>query len=577
MDRLFLSLRRGVRRRLANERGFTLIELVLASGLMALVMSSLAFVGTVAFTDAAVGRNRQTATALVNQALEQVRAIKYETIALGLGTTDLATSGDTAITSVGGVYRYNGERIPNGANANITPLVPHRATTTVDGDPYVVAVYVTYLNDDATTGAFRVTARASWTSGLRKGVAKFVEAQTVIARCDDPTHPFCAPDQPFLYADSEVSEGGITITAYSGTGIDGIDLSEATLWLPVESSNMQVEQIEAVSSTAKTSGTTLRQTGSSGTTAGRQTVTVGADSDPSQSKPVYATSTVGTGSTAQVASETSLSGSSNSIKVYSSGGDLATATATVQSSATNACANAASPAVNQVDSLPCGNANATQGSSMSAQLNLNGLGSATLASIANPGVSSAAHTNRDLTAQPSSCTATSGDGCVRAAHRQSVGSVRIAPLPSVLAGLLPTFDYLLKLDNYTRTVSAEAGVGNADPAITTSGTITYWNTAGGYSTLAVSTGNPVTVQLGTVSVSSVSANTTITIGGTVTTGATSATACPSPCADASAQAASPAVGDLRYTVVVGGVTVADLLIHIDLGTLLAHAQYTPSA
>jgi hypothetical protein len=37
------------------------------------------------------------------------------------------------------------------------------------------------------------------------------------------------------------------------------------------------------------------------------------------------------------------------------------------------------------------------------------------------------------------------------------------------------------------------------------------------------------------------------------------------------------VGDIRYTVVVGGTTVADLLIHIDLGTLTAHAEYTPGA
>jgi type II secretory pathway pseudopilin PulG len=577
MERLLPTLRRRVRERLAGEGGFTLVELVLASGLMALVMSSLAYVGTVAFADASLGRSRQTATALVNQALEQVRAIKYDTLSLGLATTDLQAGGDSAITSSGGVYRYDGERIPNGANAAIAPLVPHRSTKTVDGDPYVLAVYVTYLDDDPTSGALRVTARASWTSGVRGGSDTFVEAQTVVAPCDDPTHPFCAPDQPYLYANSEVSEGGITISAFNGIGISGVDFDQGSLWLPTQSTNMQVEQIEAVASSAKTSGTTLRDASGAEVGAGRQAITVGADSDPSQSKPPYATSTVGgsTGPTVQVPTDRLLEGSTGKITLTSSGGDAATATATVLSTAANTCANAALTPVNQLDSLPCGNATTTQGSTMTAQLNLNALGNVTLASIGGAAVSSAAHTNRDTAAQPSSCASTSGDGCIHASHRQAIGSIVIADLPSTMSALLPSFDGLLKLTGFTRTVIAEAGVGNANPSVVTTGTLQYWNGVG-YTSTVLSGAGGVAIPLATVSVSNATAATTLSIGGTVSTGATTAPACPSPCSDATAQAASPMIADIRYTVIVAGSTIVDLLVHIDLGTLLAHAQYTPS-
>jgi hypothetical protein len=47
--------------------------------------------------------------------------------------------------------------------------------------------------------------------------------------------------------------------------------------------------------------------------------------------------------------------------------------------------------------------------------------------------------------------------------------------------------------------------------------------------------------------------------------------------DATATAESPIVGDITYTVVVGGSTVANVTIHIDLGTLTAHAKYTSGA
>jgi len=214
---------------------------------------------------------------------------------------------------------------------------------------------------------------------------------------------------------------------------------------------------------------------------------------------------------------------------------------------------------------------------MSAQLNLNGLGSAVLASVGSTSSGAAADTNFDAAPQTASCTATSGDGCIHASHRAAVGSLRIGGLVSALSALAPVgFDYLVKLDNYTRTVTAEAGVGNANPSVTSTGTIQYWNGTA-YSSVAVAAGSSVSLPLSSVTVTSGLTSTTISIGGTIRTGGTTSGACASPCANAQAEAESPIVGDIRYTVIVGGTTVADLLIHIDLGTITAHAEYTSGA
>jgi hypothetical protein len=230
-----------------------------------------------------------------------------------------------------------------------------------------------------------------------------------------------------------------------------------------------------------------------------------------------------------------------------------------------------------LDNLPCGNALAGQAGSMSAQLNLSGLGSAVLASIGAAAAGSAADTNFDASPQASSCTTTGGDGCIHAGHRASVGSLRIGGLMSVLSSLAPIgFDYLVKLDSYSRTVTAEAGVGNANPSVASTGTLQYWNGAS-YTSVAVASGASVDIPLASVTVSSGLIDTTLSLTGTIRTGATTATACASPCADAMAEAESPFIGDIRYTVVVDGTTVTDLLIHVDLGTVTAHAEYTPSA
>jgi type II secretory pathway pseudopilin PulG len=587
MGRLCLHLHRRLRGRGTAEGGFTLIELVLASGVIALVMSSLAYMGTVAFKDAAIARNRQVATGLASQALEQVRALPYDTVALGLSTADLAAGTDANVTQAGSVYKYNGETIPNGtSNVSIAPLAPHQTTKVQDGTTYTVSVYVTYVDDVTTSRSFRVTAHVSWVSSLRgSGVQKFVDAQTVVysptgAGCSSTaTHPFAAPCQPFFYGTSEMSDGGVTIAPTLGTsGIPCLSLSKLEMLLPTQSTHMQLEQVETVNATARTSGVELTRSDGSVSSLGEQVVDAYSDSDPSQPKPVYDTETTGTGASVQTSGTVDLNGCSSTVAATSSGGDTATATATVQATATNLCQSSALTPVSMIDSLPCGNAQTTQGGSMSATMNVGGLGTATLVSIANASNGSAGDTNFDATPQTAGvCSTTTGDGCIHVSHRSAIGSLRIGGLPASLAALAPLgFDYLLKLNTFTRTVTAEAGVGNTNPSVSSTGSILYWNGLG-YTTLAVNAGASVSIPLQSITINNALTSTTISVGGIVRTGGTTSGACASPCGDATATAESPIVGDLSYTIVVGGTTVAAITIHIDLGTLTAHAKYTSGA
>jgi type II secretory pathway pseudopilin PulG len=570
-----------------NEEGFSLLEVVLAAGVMAFVLATLAYASTAAFADAAVARHRQTASSLVNQAIEQTRALPYNTVALGLSTTDLQSGSDPDVTAVAGAYYYDGERIPNGNNANVTPLVPHASTVTVDRLGYTVRVYVTYLDDDPLSRALRITATASWTSSLRRGTNTFVSAQTIIyspgGSASNATHPFSAPVQPFLYATSEVSEGGVTISGYNGgAGVSGINLGQAAIWLPTESSYMQVEQISAVTAKAITSGVSMRSSGSAATVSGRQEIIAASDSDPSQPKPVTDTKSVGTGATAQTSSTLTLDGGTYGISVTSASDDTATATSTVSSTASAACADLDGTVL--VDELPCATATTRMGSSVNAVLDAGSLGDAELASMTPAAADGGAHTNRDVAPQSGSCTSTTGDGCIRSTHAQRIGSVRLAALPASVAALAPLgFTHMVKLDNISRRVTAEAGIGNANPSVTdytggsSMGTISYWNGVA-YTTVNITAGSAsASLSLGTVTVTNALTSTTISLGGVIRTGTATAAACASPCSAATAQSESPVVGDLRYTVVVGGVTVVDLALHIDLGTLLAEAEYTPGA
>src|SRR6266542_1043590 len=104
---------RRTRSRLRGEAGFTLVELMVAVGIMLVALLALAYTATIGFSDIALARQRQGATGLANQTMEQIRALPFDVLKKGLSNAELAGGGDPNIISgCGGTHCYGGELIP---------------------------------------------------------------------------------------------------------------------------------------------------------------------------------------------------------------------------------------------------------------------------------------------------------------------------------------------------------------------------------------------------------------------------------------------------------------------------------
>src|SRR6266540_97294 len=84
-------------RRLAADEGFTMIELIIAVGIILTAVLAMAYTATIGFSDIALARQRDGANGLANQTMEQIRGLSFETIRRGLASADLA--GDTNIVT----------------------------------------------------------------------------------------------------------------------------------------------------------------------------------------------------------------------------------------------------------------------------------------------------------------------------------------------------------------------------------------------------------------------------------------------------------------------------------------------
>jgi prepilin-type N-terminal cleavage/methylation domain-containing protein len=579
----------AARRRLRQQDGFTLIELMVASGIILVALMVLAYTATVVYADAAMARQRQGATGLANRTMEQVRALPFDTLAAGLSTNDLSGSPDPAITGgCGAAWCFGGEEIPTHSGlGSVVPLEPHRRSLTLEGTGYTIAVYPTYLDNDSALNAFRVTVVVSWANPARKTGAALVRTQSVFhspSGCQSTqTHPLAGPCQPFLYGSASVDPARIAITG-AGTGlpIAGIDLDNAALSLPSYSSAMQIEQAAAVQGRAQASGSTLKLTGQAELTGGGRVVQSGADNDPSQPKAAYESQPL-TQSAGPVQASDAAGG--NSLTLRAGDTDVAASTSTVAADTANPCQDVNGNNQRDTPAQPCGNTTATQRGAASATLRLRAgatnLGDAVLANVAAGGNRGVAATDRALQPEPapiSACTATTGDGCLRAAASRTVGALQLGGLPSAVAKPSGWNQYLVSVSAYADSVMAEGGVGAASPQAPapSDATTVTWFDGTLYQSRPI---NSITTIRPTVTVSDPSfpgGPLTITVSGTLTTGTRTTTpqgaSCSTGC-QAVATSTSPLSGDLVYRVVHNGVVLADLNLHVDYGKAEAKVSY----
>ncbi|WP_336923550.1 type IV pilus modification PilV family protein [Aquipuribacter sp. SD81] len=166
------TARRWLRLPARDDAGFGLVEAVVSLSIMAVLMTSFAFVMLAATRANVVARTDQQASNLLNQQVEAVRSLDYSAVTMRSG--DASIAGDPAIS--GTTYVPNGEALV----VDTVGSVQHQlAPITRDNTTYTVRRYVT--QPAGQTGYRRVTVTVSWTSAggdRSRSIETFVTATT---------------------------------------------------------------------------------------------------------------------------------------------------------------------------------------------------------------------------------------------------------------------------------------------------------------------------------------------------------------------------------------------------------------
>ncbi len=593
-----------------REGGFTLVELMVASGVMATALAMLAGVLTSGLSATAYARERQSANSLANQVLEQIRGLPFNRMKSGLLTSDLAGDPNILQTGCPTAPCIGGESIVNsGGVSAVTPLVPHRQTITVGKTAFTVSAYITYYNNDATSDARRATAVVTWSSVLAN-TQKSVSVQTILfdtqtgpSSCQSlDVHPVLGPCSPTFGANAGSTTAEAGSISISGT-IGSLGIDHATLWTGAAASDATIQQISKVDGTIKQSGATIQATGGTESTAGLALLSSHSDTDPDTSSAVYDSQSL-----TPVAGTSTISASGNSLAVNASAGDGGSTISTT-SACTSNCSAPASPSprncpatgafyTQQNDGLHCGASTETTGGSTTAVASLSGIGNVTLASLTGQTVNTVV--DRQTSTGGTACTATSGDGCVRAQIGRSGVALSAGSLPPGfnIVGLL-SIPPVIQLSSYADSVMSEAGISaNPPTASQTAGSITVL-CGGGllgnlFCPLGTLLGSTVTktfsqitslVTLPTLTVPG-PGGTTLSITVTITPGTTSCSTnsapavspCPNTGATSTVTAAtatsSPPKVSIAYAIT-GSSSPTNLTIAIDPGTLTSTTSYAP--
>lgn len=161
-----------LRRRVRGEDGLSLVETVVAIGLLSVVMMALLASSVYAVRATVDGRQNQQAGDYLNEAVEAVRSLDYGAVVMR--TADLA--GDPQLVTTGGVTRFDPGTGPEPVDASdVGAVTPHVEARNTDNGVYTVRRYVTVPAGTATNAqgipaVRRLTVQVSWEtrSGTRR-------------------------------------------------------------------------------------------------------------------------------------------------------------------------------------------------------------------------------------------------------------------------------------------------------------------------------------------------------------------------------------------------------------------------
>jgi type II secretory pathway pseudopilin PulG len=584
---------RRIRARLHGERGFTILETVIALMVVFASLTALAYTASVGFRYVGYGRDRIQATGLSNRIMEDIRGLAYTKITNGLPTSELTS--DSRIKNCSGVYRFekcSGEKIVSStfdASYEAEWLVPHTGTLTVGNLDVTYHTYVT--NDDPTSNPYRVTVIIEWANGaIANAPNNSVRVQSLFWSpngCVNPnTHPFAAPCQPFFYAQVEAPQSRLDVTGQLHDF--AIDFDSLALTLPGVSATAQEEQTTQLNAASTISG--IQFVDSAGTeNAGNDQATSEADDEVET-----AAGTTGGGSSTDVTAHSVSrlnSDCCNQIGLIAAvpSGDMEARSTSVDASASDTYACPTS-GVRETDLLPCAAGRVRQVGTITVSVPHSHVtptvGSANLLRIVGPAADTTAKVDRDASA------GTSEDGLIDVQATRTLGTIQLGGFPAsgmtAPTGMSSTqsndTNYCVRLVGYADTARAIAGERQATnpSASVTAGTFFYYNGLG-YSSKATtdSTLDTLTVTCSRtqlVGLSSVTWRVTVASGGIQhATTTTSETADPSDAQtrwDAEATV-HPIEITVRYEYIVDGITEINLSAKFDPGDLFTHGVYQP--
>jgi type II secretory pathway pseudopilin PulG len=587
------DLSRRIRARLCGERGFTILETVIALMVVFASLTALAYTATTGFRYVGYGRDRIQATGIANRVMEDIRGLAYTKITGGIPTSELTS--DSRIVDCTGEYRFqdcSGEEIVSStfdASYEAAWLVPHTDSLSVGN---LDVTYFTYVTNDApTTNPYRVTVIIEWTNGaITSGPNNSVRVQTLFWSPDgcvnSTTHPFAAPCQPYFYGQVDAPQARFDV---SGQLADStIDFTSLAVTLPGITATAQEEQTTLLNATTTLSGIEFVDSAGSETAGNLR-----ASSDADDQAETAAGTTDG-GSSTNLTTETLERISSDccsevGLRATVASGDLAGRSASVDASGADTYACPTTGA-RETDLLPCSGSHDRQVGAVTVEVLhsqlLSAIGPANLMRVVGPGTDTTAWIDRDA--------AGSGeDGVIDVRASRTLGTVQLGGFPT--AGMTPpaamsatpTLDtnYCVRLVGYQDTVRAVAGESTTtDPSASVSAGTLYYYSGSGYSNKAVTDATldtlTVTCDSGfqTVGTSSVRWRVTVIAGGV--THATATTAETTDPADADVRwdvqaGTQPIEITIRYLLIVDGVDQIDLSTTFDPGDLLARGIYEP--
>lgn len=220
----------GLGRRVSDERdaGFTMMELVVAMLVLTVVLVLLAVVQISALATVVEAKKLQQATAFGNEAMEQMRAIPWNTLSKGMYSNFLAVSGGDPLVSGGNLIvdpsnpvplivapAGNDQDLDNPARPLFDESGSHiqvLSDTALGGTEFTVKAYVVDASGGAAFGIVGIVVVVEWTD--RHGNTARTTMQSEAYRgnatgCGDPdTQPFLAACQS--YFDASAGTGSVT-------------------------------------------------------------------------------------------------------------------------------------------------------------------------------------------------------------------------------------------------------------------------------------------------------------------------------------------------------------------------------